>query len=604
MTRSSEPVSIPPHGPARPLGWVSQRLAAPRWRDLIVAGWILAISVLLLGPALGQGYTLSYDMVFVPRQDLLPASIGLGGGLPRAVPQDAVVALVTSVISGAVVQHVVLLAIPVLTGFGVVRLLHPAGRGVQMMAVTVAIWNPFVIERLVHGHWALLLAYAATPWAIDSARRLRQRGVGAASLVGWCALGALVPSGGLLVALMSVPVAVVGGVASTGRKVAVSGAVIACNLPWMLPSVFHPSSGAADVNGVDVFALRSEGPWGAAVTALGGGGLWNADAVPASRGTWLALILTLCVVFLGVLGWSGLRDLLGRAITGWWTVVAAIGWGMAVASAVTPSLWASAITAIPGGGLARDSHKLLAPLMLLLAMSAAFGARRIWQTMSDRSAQRSVMVAGILLPMAFLPDGAWGVSGRLSSVEYPAAWQQMREFFEGQTITGDVIVLPWSAFRRYSFNPERTVLDPTPRWLPRSSITADELPVRTDDGIVVVSGDDPRSVVVGQVWDRRQPLAEVMPSLGARWILIDVDHPPSVDPALLVGLDEVFAVAPFSVWELSAEVPLVDADPPPGEWVVITIDIAVLLGLTALAARGIGRGLIQAGPPRRRSRDD
>ena len=32
------------------------------------------------------------------------------------------------------------------------------------MAATVAIWNPYVAERLLQGHWSLLVGYGCLPW--------------------------------------------------------------------------------------------------------------------------------------------------------------------------------------------------------------------------------------------------------------------------------------------------------------------------------------------------------------------------------------------------------------------------------------------------------
>jgi len=29
---------------------------------------------------------------------------------------------------------------------------------------TLAIWNPYVAERLLQGHWSLLLGYGCLPW--------------------------------------------------------------------------------------------------------------------------------------------------------------------------------------------------------------------------------------------------------------------------------------------------------------------------------------------------------------------------------------------------------------------------------------------------------
>ena len=56
----------------------------------------LGIALVVTGPALGPGFVLLRDMVFVPRQDLDLDALGLSGGLPRAVPVDAVTALLTT----------------------------------------------------------------------------------------------------------------------------------------------------------------------------------------------------------------------------------------------------------------------------------------------------------------------------------------------------------------------------------------------------------------------------------------------------------------------------------------------------------------------------
>ena len=34
----------------------------------------------------------------------------------------------------------------------------------QLVAVTVTIWNPYVGERLLQGHWSLLVGYGCLPW--------------------------------------------------------------------------------------------------------------------------------------------------------------------------------------------------------------------------------------------------------------------------------------------------------------------------------------------------------------------------------------------------------------------------------------------------------
>ena len=50
--------------------------------------WATALALLMLWPVLGGGYVLTYDMVWVPELVLRPDVLGLGSGLPRAVPSD------------------------------------------------------------------------------------------------------------------------------------------------------------------------------------------------------------------------------------------------------------------------------------------------------------------------------------------------------------------------------------------------------------------------------------------------------------------------------------------------------------------------------------
>jgi hypothetical protein len=77
-----------------------------RWAITAVAA-VLTMGVLT--PVLfHSGFVLVYDMAFVPRQPLLASSLGLGPALPRAVPADAVVALVSTVLPGDILQKLVL----------------------------------------------------------------------------------------------------------------------------------------------------------------------------------------------------------------------------------------------------------------------------------------------------------------------------------------------------------------------------------------------------------------------------------------------------------------------------------------------------------------
>ena len=77
-----------------------RRPSGPRWLVWLPLVWSTALGLLLLGPALGVGYVLSYDMVWVPDLALRQDFLGVGTALPRAVPSDAVVSLLDVLVPG------------------------------------------------------------------------------------------------------------------------------------------------------------------------------------------------------------------------------------------------------------------------------------------------------------------------------------------------------------------------------------------------------------------------------------------------------------------------------------------------------------------------
>ena len=181
------------------------------WR-VVPLLWSLGLGVLLLGPALGTGYVLSYDMVWVPDLALRPDLLGVGSALPRAVPSDAVVAVLDQVVPGWVLQKVVLLAPLVAGGLGVARLLDGVGLAGRLTAISVYQWSPFVVERLLIGHWPVLIGYGVLPWVLLLAARWRRSGRVPPALLGVVVLGSLSVSAGLVTAA-----AVLVGVAGPGR---------------------------------------------------------------------------------------------------------------------------------------------------------------------------------------------------------------------------------------------------------------------------------------------------------------------------------------------------------------------------------------------------
>ena len=163
-------------------------------------GYALALTLAVVAPLLRPGYLLQRDAVSTPRSYLSDSALGLVAA-PRATPQDFAVALASHCVDGGIVVKAVLVVALWLAGWGAARLvanvLPESGIGGQFVAITLAIWNPYVGERLLQGHWSLLLGYGCLPWVATTMLTLRSTDSATwpslFSLAFWIALAGLTP---------------------------------------------------------------------------------------------------------------------------------------------------------------------------------------------------------------------------------------------------------------------------------------------------------------------------------------------------------------------------------------------------------------------------
>jgi hypothetical protein len=479
------------------------------------AVWAVVLAVLLLGPALGPGYVLGYDLVWVPHLTLRGDFLGFATSLPRAVPSDAVVAVLDNLVPAQPLEKLALLLPLVAAGTGVARLVGGSTTA-RLTAVSLAVWNPFTAERLGMGHWTVLVGYGVLPWLALAGRVTRRTRRVPASAWVLTALGSLSASAGVVSAVTLL----VSGWSSPRRLGRADLTLVACalagNAPWLVAGLLHAGSATGD--GASVFALHGEGHLPAPLAAFGLGGIWNAQVVPGSRTTflsWVSLVLLLAMAAVGARTWARRPDS-ARLLVLW-----GIGFGIAVLTWLLPGTTDWLAVHVPGGGLLRDGTRTLGLCLPVYAGLPAVGvevaANRVAH--DEVEVRRLVAAAGALLPVLLLYDAAWGLSGDLRPADYPASWAAARS--AGGLAGGDLLVLPLTAYRAPDWNHDRTVLDPLGRYLPPDYLAADALVV---DGRTV-PGEDPR------VRDARRALAlrtpesrtEALLGLGVQSVAIERD---------------------------------------------------------------------------------
>ncbi|MFG3557493.1 hypothetical protein ACGGAQ_24220 [Micromonospora sp. NPDC047557] len=499
---------------------------------MVPHGVAAAVTAVVLAPLLLPGYVLRYDMVFVPRQALSWEVIAPASALPRAVPQDAVVALANQLVPGWLLQRLVLVAIIYLAALGAARLVPTDRVAVRVVAALGYAWTPYLAERLLVGQWGLLVAYAALPWLVRAAIGVRTGRPGALPrLLLAAAASAITPSGGVI-ALVAIAVLLPGRYRGAARAVSTAlGATVLLNAPWLVAGFVSTGSGRSDPAGVLAFAARAENWAGPLVALAGTGGIWNGQTTPASRGALLVPLVTVLVLAVAGYGVPLLFRRWPAPVAGRLGLLAAGSWLVAALGALPggADLLGWLVATLPGAGLIRDGQKLLIPYALALAVAGALGAERLADRLAarfDPTTGRVLLVGAALLPVALLPDLAFGAAGRLRPVAWPADWTAVARLVEQRP--GEVISLPFQEYQRYGWNRGQVVIDTAPRYLGVPVLIDDTLRV----GGLAVAGEDPRAARVRELLAAGTPVS----AAGSRWVLVQRGAGPAPPPTSLVGL--------------------------------------------------------------------
>ncbi|WP_314038755.1 hypothetical protein [Dietzia sp. CH92] len=533
-------------------------LARPPVTDAAV-GAVVA-GVLLAGVA-RPGFPLLRDWVATPTPPLSDAALGLGESAARAVPQDVAVVWATRGLDAVglpvwpltgLLTAVFCAWLAVAAG-ALVRRVLPAGRAagawLRLPAVVGAVWNPFVVERLLQGHWSLLAGVAAVVTMPVLLARGRPRV--AAACVALAAAG-LTPTGWVL-AVVAAAVALACGWRAQGTRrtraaVALAATAVVTAMPWVLATALTAAGDRAGAGpggsvgsavvagggvdaaaGVAAFAARAEPGIGTLGSVVALGGIWNSQAVPPSRATWwaaAALVALLLVWALAARGlWRARRDPVVRA-----TVPAALAvWLLVAAAATGPGLavMEALVTAVPGAGLLRDTQKFVALALPATVLALAFAARALATralaagAVPARALPARVrpIAAGVLVTavaVAAVPDAPRALWQQLRPVTYGPGWAEVARLVDDRP--GDLLVLPAGSFRSTPlWAGGRPVLDPAPRLLDTRVLVPGDLLV-AGEAATAVPGEGDRARRATEALLRGADPRELA-GLGVRWVL-------------------------------------------------------------------------------------
>ena len=448
-------------------------------RLFIAPIYALVLAVVVTAPLFAPGYLLMRDAVSTPRSYLSDAALGLSEAAPRALPQDFVVHWLSTVMDGGLAVKLLLVTGLFLAGWGAARLsaavLPEAEVAGQTVAVTITIWNPYVAERLLQGHWSLVVGYGCLPWVATAMLRLRRPHPGWAGLGGlifWIVLAGLTPTGLMLAATVALVCVFTPGEGWSRWQCAMAalGTAVVAAMPWLTAAAVAQTLSSTQAEGVPAFAARAEPGLGTLGSLASLGGIWNADAVPDSRTTLFAVIAA--AVLLAVVA-LGLPTAVRRPMAVPLLCLAAAAVVAPALMATGPGLAAleATVRTLPGLGVLRDAQKWVALAVPGYGLAAAAAVVTLQRRM-PAMATALICCAALL---ATLPDLAWGVGGKMTAVQYPPGWPTAAAMINADP--RPVAVLPVDSMRQFEWAGDAPVLDPLPRWVQADVLTTGDLTV-------------------------------------------------------------------------------------------------------------------------------
>ena len=330
-------------------------------------------------------------------------------------------------------------------------MLPDAGVAGQCVAATLAIWNPYVAERLLQGHWSLIVGYGCLPWVATAMLRLRDAAEPRWADVGvpgfWIALAGLTPTGLMLAATVALACVLAPGAGwPRWRCAAVTlGAALIAALPWLTAAIVARSLSPSQAEGVAAFAARAEPGLGTLGSTRQPRGHLEWRGRTSSRTTIFAVVAA--VVLLGIVA-LGLPVAARRPAAVPLLCLAAVAVLVPAAMATGPGLAAleATVRALPGLGVLRDAQKWVALAVPGYALAGAAAVVTLRQRFRLPAAATALICCAALI--ATLPDLAWGVGGKISPVEYPAGWAAAAAMINDDP--RPVAVLPVDSMRRFA----------------------------------------------------------------------------------------------------------------------------------------------------------
>jgi hypothetical protein len=411
----------------------------------------------VMAPLYTGGYILSYDMVFSPNIQFNLESIQAQGGLYSSLPVTAVLWFFALLLPVDVIQKILLSGIFLFSAYSMYRSLNVESWLARVTASIMYMINPFVYDRLMAGHWRMLLAYSLTPFILryfyDTFVNPSKRNV-IKSLLMWSLLIIINVHHLIIIGvlLLSLSVFMLRTRKQLLHVTLTLMGVLLLNSWWIILSILTKgNNGNFGLDHYYAFNTNSDFNYGIWVNMLSLQGFWHTEwqSIKDILMAWPTLLfLWLSSIFAGLSFMQSYKSnekklLYSLLLVSLCSLVFAAG-----PYPLTSDINEALFRYVPGWSGLRESQKFLSLLALSYSVLSAFGIDYIYKRSKKIAIPlASLSLAGVLLITSCI---YWGANGQLTTTRYPESWRQFDELLKIDT-TSKAIVLPWELYVTNTF---------------------------------------------------------------------------------------------------------------------------------------------------------
>lgn len=505
------------------------------------------LSLIIVFPLLPSGFILTLDTIPVPKvfwPSFFSPSFLFG-----------TVISVFNLIAPYMSQKIIVFTIFFMAGWGMYRLIPSNDVFAKLFGGLLYAVNPFVYERVMAGHWHLLLGYSLFPFFIsevisffDHPSKLKAIRLAVLTTI----IFSIVIHFSLIVLvflLIYTLLLFIFQYGKTRRALAflpffIVGVFI-LNLNWLVPVFIGRSDVIRTISGFtseDLIAFQSveDKHFGLIFNLASGYGFWPevhkyfilpkdiiffwpllslifiglfitgiVRLIREKNKEQLPLLITLVILFLLSLDFAG---------------------GVALKSFVSTVV--SLYESFPILRGFREPQKLIGIIMLCYAFFGSFGISEIVGRINNKL-KISLLAVFFTLPFIYTPTVFGGFWGQLKPVFYPESWNKVNTVLNTDKDNYLVLFFPWHQYMRFNFNNNLVVANPASYYFDKPIISSrnyETMPLYTHDirpealhveGLLTIEKEGVN--LLGEQVEEKLPWGQSLSPIGVKYIILAKD---------------------------------------------------------------------------------